>query len=94
MKGELNDIKHNIPLGHSCHVMKCMLYFHTQKNRIQLHRVFLYLEFLGGLPVKKTPCIKYWVRFSLVPPKMLKYGKPRSCESTLTLIVLDTPNLT
>jgi len=27
------------------------------------------------------------------PPKKLKYGKPRLCESTSTLIVLDTPNL-
>ena len=27
------------------------------------------------------------------PPKKLKYGKPRLGESTLTKIVLDTPNL-
>ena len=27
------------------------------------------------------------------PPKKFKYGKPRLGESTLTKIVLDTPNL-
>ena len=31
--------------------------------------------------------------FSMVPPKKLKYGKPRLGESTLTYIGLDTPNL-
>ena len=36
---------------------------------------------------------KYRVFFNWCPPKKLKYGKPRLCVSTLTLIGLDTPNL-
>ena len=32
--------------------------------------------------------------FHWASPKKLKYGKPRESESTLTWIVLDTPNLT
>ena len=31
--------------------------------------------------------------FTGTPPKKFKYGKPRLGESTLTKIVLDTPNL-
>ena len=38
-------------------------------------------------------CIDTGCFFKLVPPKKLKYGKPRLGESTLTQIVLDTPNL-
>ena len=30
---------------------------------------------------------------TLLPPKMLNYGKPRLGESTLTYIGLDTPNI-
>ena len=33
------------------------------------------------------------VFFNWYPPKKLKYGKPRLGVSTLTKIVLDTPNL-
>ena len=48
--------------------------------------VFGWLQ--GKLQISCTGRFYHWY-----PPKKLKYGKPRFGESTLTEIVLDTPNI-